>query len=117
MSIEDIGQLEPDPLETEPRSCCEDLEILIALRAAELVLQWELDDPRDSWRHTGEAPPKTSTAPKAGPRSYSTPESVVQAFWYVASLNDADYLKRWLSQHPRDVTAPQKLWEAKHARS
>jgi hypothetical protein len=27
--------------------------------AEDLVRQWELDDPRDRWRHTGERPPST----------------------------------------------------------
>ena len=57
-------------------------------------------------------------APEPEPtrRTYSTPRSTVDAFWYVASLDDAQYLKRWLAQHPRDVAALQKLWGGKHAR-
>jgi hypothetical protein len=95
----------------------EDLEALIYLRAADLVEQWERDDPRDNWKHTGEAPPKNCTDEEqfSRTRPYRTPQSTIDAFWYVASLDDPDYLTRWLAQHPRDVVALQKLWEAKHA--
>jgi hypothetical protein len=60
-----------------------------------------MDDP-------SKRPPRAGAEPRLA-------QSTVAAFWYVASLNDADYLKRWLAEHPRDVTALQKLWEAKHA--
>jgi hypothetical protein len=68
---------ELDPIEIDPRPCqlcgltidrhervdgpegpeffCDDLETQIYLAAADLVKQWELPDPRDQWRHTGEA--------------------------------------------------------------
>jgi hypothetical protein len=89
---------------------------------ADTVRRWELADPRDAWLHTGEAPPPEIVRnsdilakPVDTPRSYRTPQASLSAFWYVASLNHADYLKRWLAEHPRDVTALQKLWEAKHA--
>jgi hypothetical protein len=84
--------------------------------AANLVVMWEMQDPRDAWKHTGEAPPR-KIEPKPAQRIYSTPQSTIDAFWYVASLDDPDYLKRWLSEHPRDVVALQRLWEAKHARA
>jgi hypothetical protein len=113
MSIEDIAQLEPDP-QTEPRFCeyCEDLEILIALLAADLIEQWERADPRDNWKHTGEHPPRRQPPPPAQP--YRTPQATIDAFWYVVRLDDPDYLARWLVQHPLDATALQALWEAKH---
>jgi hypothetical protein len=116
MNADDI--MEPDPIELCELCGCasEDLEVLIHLRAADLLAQWERADPRDAWRHTGEAPPPAERI-SVRPRPYSTPQSTVDAFWYVASLDDTDYLKRWLAEHPRDVTALQKLWEAKHARS
>jgi hypothetical protein len=115
------AELEPDPIEIEPCELCgcaiEDLEELIYLRAADLIAQWERADPRDRWRHTGEQPPRTVEPSPTAAQPYRTPQSTIDAFWYVANLNDADYLKRWLAEHPRDVTALQKLWEAKHARS
>lgn len=53
--------------------------------------------------------------PPRAPAPYRPAQSTVDAFWYVAGLDDADYLKRWLAQHPRDLETLQKLWEAKHA--
>jgi hypothetical protein len=118
---------EPEPIEVEPCELCgstiEDLEALVYLRAADLIEQWEFADPRDAWRRSGEPPPSATIRnsdiaekPTSAPR-YRTPEATQQAFWYVASLDNPEYLKRWLAEHPRDVTALQKLWEAKHARS
>jgi len=84
---------------------------------------WELADPRDAWRHTGEPPPSAdirnsdiSARPTDKPRHYHTPQSTIDAFWYIVRLEDADYLKRWLAQHPRDVVTLQKFWDGKHAR-
>lgn len=34
--------------------------------AENLVRQWELDDPRDRWRHTGETPPTSRSKTIAG---------------------------------------------------
>jgi hypothetical protein len=93
--------------------CPDDLETQIHLAAADLVRQWELADPRDRWRHTGEPPPKILTAPKPSPRPYSTPDSVIDAFWYVVGLNDPDRIKVWLANHPKDAPHLHKLWKAK----
>jgi hypothetical protein len=120
------ADIERAPLEIEPCELCgcaiEDLEELIYLRAADLVTQWELADPRDAWRHTGEPAPAASVRnsdisakPASATRPYRTPQATIKAFWYVAGLDDAGYLKRWLAQHPLDVETLQKLWEAKHA--
>src|SRR5437016_9814027 len=112
-------QIESESIEIEPCELCgcaiEDFEELIYLRAADLIAQWERADPRDNWKYTGEHPPRGLPAPPAPP--YRTPQATIDGFWYVAGLGDADYLTRWLAQHPLDVTALQKLWEAKHARS
>ena len=127
--------LEPDPIEIDPRPCelcglqidchemidngegpifyCPDLETQIYLDAADLVKQWELADPRDAWRHTGEPPPKASAIPNARPEPYRTPDSVIDAFWYVVGLNDPDRLKAWLLNHPKDAPHLHKLWKAK----
>jgi hypothetical protein len=129
-----IAVTEPSPIEIDPRPCnwcglkidrhvmiddgegpefwCQEVEPT----AANLVVQWELADPRDRWKHTGEAPP-LEIKPRPAVLVYRTPQATIDAFWYVASLDDPDYLKRWLSEHPRDVLALQKLWEAKHARA
>jgi hypothetical protein len=87
----------------------------------DIVTSWQLADPRDAWRHTGETPPPASvrnsdiTATAARPDYYKTPQSTVDAFLIVASLNDPDYLARWLDQHPRDEKFLCKLWKAKNA--
>lgn len=82
---------------------------------AAMVRDWELNDPRDRWRHTGEPPP-IPFEPPSRREQYVTPQSTIDAFWFVASLDDPERLKRWLDDHPRDVVALQSLWEAKHAR-
>jgi hypothetical protein len=94
---------ELDPLEIDPRPCelcgctidqhqcidtsegpeffCDDLETQIYLAAADLMKRWELADPRDRWRHTGEPHPKASVIPNARPEPYCTPASVVDEFF------------------------------------
>jgi hypothetical protein len=102
-----------------PEEIAEEIERLIYLRAGDLVEDWERADARDRWRHIGEQRPRTIEPPRAAPQPYRTPQSTkstIDAFWYVASLDNPDYLKRWLAEHPSDVAALQKLWEAKHAR-
>jgi hypothetical protein len=105
--------LQPDEMDLGELN--EAFEQEIMLRAADLVRQWELADPRDRWRHTGEQPPQAVEVPRAAAQPYRTPQSTIDAFWHVAGLGDVDHLARWLAQHPRDVVVLQKLWEAKHA--
>ena len=87
--------IESAPTETRPLCelcgyAIEDWEELIYLCAADLIAQWELADSRDRWRHTDEQPARAIEPVSAAAQPYRTPESVVQAFWYVASLDDAD---------------------------
>jgi hypothetical protein len=96
-----------------PKFFCDDLEALIHLRAAELVKRWELADPRVRWKHTGEAPPKAVSVPKARPEPYCTPQSTLDAFWYVASLGNSDHLAQWLAKHPTDAPELLKIWKGK----
>ena len=126
------ADLEPDPIEIDPLTASrdavdaptceqcgcviEDLEALIHLRAADLVTQFELADPRDAWRHTGEpAPPAVvrnsdiSAKPSAAARPYRPAGSTIAAFKYVVSLGDADHLARWLADHPADAPALLKI--------
>jgi hypothetical protein len=85
----------------------------------DMVRQLELADPRDAWRHTGEPPPPASvrnsdiTPASTRPDYYKTPQSVVDAFWFVASLDDPARLAAWLADHPRDERYLQKIWEQK----
>lgn len=103
-------------LEARAQSHLEDIEAIAASRMIDnIVMRWELADARDRWRHTGEQRPAEPKIKLPPPKPYRTPQSTIKAFWYVAGLDDPDYLKRWLAQHPLDVTFLQKLWEAKHA--
>jgi hypothetical protein len=110
---------EPDPIEIDPQSCetcgctIEDFEELIYLRAADLIAQWECADPRDRWRHTGEAPPKPSAAPPQRPEPYRPAESTVAAFLYIVGLDDPDYLAAWLAKHSADAPHLLKIWKAR----
>jgi hypothetical protein len=88
------------------------------------VRQWELADPRDRWRHTGEAPPSEIVRNSAigipmsiAARPYRTPQSTIDAFWFVARQDDPDRLKSWLLRHPSDAPALCKLWEGKNAKA
>jgi hypothetical protein len=67
-------------------------EEIIYLRADDLVFQWEMDDPRDRWRHTGEPYPAPVASPKKTTAPYRTAGSTIDAFWHVVGLNDPDRL-------------------------
>ena len=79
----------------------------------DLVRQWELADPRDRWKYTGETPPEAEAPASIAKPPYRTPQSTIDAFWFVVSLNNPDYLKSWLVQHPLDAPHLHRLWEAK----
>jgi hypothetical protein len=122
-----VAPQDPSPIEIEPRPCdwCGltiDQHVMvdngegpeffcqkINPHAANLVLQWELQDKRDAWRHTNRAPPPASirnsdlagTADK--PRSYRTPQSTIDAFMWLASYRDVSELREWLRHHPKDA--------------
>jgi hypothetical protein len=88
--------------------------------AADIVRGWELADPRDCWKHTGETPPPeivrnsdVSGKPANTRRPYSTPDSTISAFFFVARQDDADRLARWLADHSADKAELFKLWKAK----
>jgi hypothetical protein len=132
----DIAAPEPTPLEIEPRPCewcgltidqhamvdgadgpeffCEENHP----HAADLVRQWEMRDPRDAWRHTGETPPPVtfrnsdfSGAPAPIRQQYRTPQATIDAFFYVARTKDAAGIAEWLADHPRDAQHLHKLWK------
>jgi hypothetical protein len=91
----------------------------IVLAAAEIVRRWELADPRDRWKHTGEPPPtervrNSDIGARSAPasRPHRTPQATIDAFWYVVSLKDPDRLSAWLRDHPRDTARLLKLLEA-----
>jgi hypothetical protein len=89
----------------------EDLEEIIFARAADLLMQWELADPRDAWRHTGEKQPKPEPEPVQPKRTYKTPQATIDAFWYVVGLCDPAGLTAWLDRHPQDKPFLLKLLE------
>jgi hypothetical protein len=95
---------------------CDDLEREIYLASCALVRSWELDDPRDRWRHTGEPRPKAASDIPSKP-PYRTPQATVDAFWYVVRLGDADRLTEWFAEHPLDAPYLCELWERKNAQS
>ena len=102
---------EPDKLTLDELQRRADL--IRQIEIAAIVRGMELNDARDAWRYTGEAPPPISAA-APGPRShYRTPQATVEAFWFVVRLDDPDYLARWLAQHPADGSHLFKLWKAK----
>jgi len=82
------------------------LEADFALRAAERVKRWEAADPLDNGSGAPNPPPRK-------PEPYRPAESTISSFWYVVGLNDLDYLKAWLRNHPADAPALHKLLESK----
>jgi hypothetical protein len=112
-----IGQDDVQATMTEAFATAETMadafEREIMLRAADLVRQWERADPRDAWRHTGEASPPLAPTQVIRPAPYQTPQSTIDAFWYVVSNKDADGVADWLADHPRDETYLKKILERK----
>jgi hypothetical protein len=138
MSIEAIAELEPYPIDIDPRPCewcgltidqhnmvddgegpeffCQD----ISPYAANLVVQWEMQDPRDAWRHTGEIPPPIAFrnadfhgGPAPDRQQYRTPQATIDAFFCIARTQDAEGIAEWLAWHPRDAQHLHKLWKQK----
>jgi len=87
--------------------------------AADIMRQWELADPRDSWRHAGESPPpervrNSDISPGAPDKpQYRTPQATRDAFWFVVGLAEPVRLKGWLADHPRDARFLIKLLDSK----
>jgi|SRR3954451_25113015 hypothetical protein len=109
--VEDIGQ---DEVQRLMSAAFEPAEEMPTDYAAQLVRQWELADPRDRWRWTGELPPKPEPVPEWPARErYRTPQATVDAFWFVVRLDNSDYLADWLMQHPLDAKYLHELWGKK----
>ena len=45
------------------------------------------------------------------PRPYRTPQSTIDAFWYLVRLNDPAQLKAWLQDRPQDRQTLRNLYE------
>jgi hypothetical protein len=114
----------PAPLEIDPRPCelcgrtidqhqCIDHgdgPEFFCLPDDDIVRLWEMADPRDAWRHTGEAPPPAhvrnsdiAAKPAPAPRLYSTPQSTIDAFSYLCREGDTAKLAEWMKRHPADT--------------
>lgn len=98
--------------ELDADELAEACEAEIMLRAADLVQQWELADPRDRWRHTGERKPVARPEPAARREPYRPAQSTIDAFWHVHRHESPDYLARWLADHPADAPELFKIWKA-----
>jgi hypothetical protein len=125
---------EPLPIEIDPRPCelcgrtIDQHEHVDSGEGPEffcypddgILKLWELADPRDAWRQTGELPPSSDVRngvfdvarPRLA-RPYRTPKATIDAFFDVVNLDNPDYLKSWLAQHPRDAAALYNLWRAR----
>jgi hypothetical protein len=86
----------------------------------EMVRRLELQDPRDRWQHTGEAPPPdivrnsdVAGPQRAKPKPYQTPQSTIDAFFYVVRQDDVARLDTWLADHPKDAAFLLKLLEGR----
>ncbi|HXB77793.1 MAG TPA: hypothetical protein VNX23_10370 [Bradyrhizobium sp.] len=78
--------------------------------AAQILRRWEMADPRDRWKWTGEAPPPEIVLALMPP-PYCTPQSTADAFWHVVSLRDQARFKAFLADHPKDAPFLLKLME------
>lgn len=109
--VDEIGQDEVQRLMANAFAPAASID-LPADYAAQIVRLWELADPRDSWKHTGEPPP----APVDGERKqalYTPARSTIDAFWFVVRQGDPDHLMSWLAQHPADAPHLHEIWGRK----
>jgi hypothetical protein len=109
------ADINPDELTT--RELERRAELIQREQIGAMVEQWERADPRDCWKHTGEAPPPDSirNGPQAEPcRPSRRPvQSTIGAFLYLVSLKDPDRLVAWLQERERDRPFLLTLLEAK----
>jgi hypothetical protein len=82
-------------------------------RRAELRRQEEVAAILARWDAMDAIDPPAKAPPLRKPEPYRTPQSTIDAFWYVVGLNDPDRLKAWLLNHPKDAPHLHKLWKAK----
>jgi hypothetical protein len=96
------------------------VELIRQVEVAAAVREMELNDPRDRWKYTGEAPPPEIVCNSAigiptaiAKQPYRTPQSTIDAFWYVVRLTDPERLAAWLDDHPKDESFLLNLLERK----
>jgi hypothetical protein len=137
-----LTEIESDPLEIDPRDCefCGrtidqhrmvddgDGPQFFCVDDGDVVRQWEMSDPRDRWKHTGETPPPDAVrnsdrnsgsgiAEWPPKRPYRTAQSTIDAFFYVTRNHDDAYLAAWLDRHSMDAAFLMGLWESKNGKS
>jgi hypothetical protein len=127
MNMAASAEIQSTPIEIDPRpcelcgrtvdqhECFDDGEgpEFFCYPEGDLVTQWELADPRDRWKHTGEPPPDIGIPMTIAKQPYRTPQSTVDAFFYMLKTKDAAGIAAWLAAHPRDERHLQKIWERK----
>jgi hypothetical protein len=45
------------------------------------------------------------------PRPYQTPQSTIDAFWYLVQINEPDRLRGWLEVRPMDAPTLLKIYD------
>jgi hypothetical protein len=119
-----------EPVEAEPTSTDDEVEHDTTNRwqhladvVSPMLVQWEMADPRDRWRYTGELPPPEnvrngdiSGKPAKALQPYHPPKATRQAFWHVVRSADRKALNNWLAHHPADAPFLLKIWKEKNAR-
>lgn len=83
--------------------------------ASQLLRDWELADPRDRWRWTGELPPSPALPQMTKPSARGPADSTIAAFKFVVGLGDPARLAAWLADHPADASYLLKTYEELHA--
>lgn len=138
------ADLEPAPIEIEPRDCalcgltidrhamvdhgegpeflCVDLppdEMTLdeLERRAELRRQEDVAAIIARWETMDEEIACRKATPPAAPAPYRTPQSTIDAFLHIAHSHDADYVANWLANHPQDIATLTKLWGEKNGLS
>ena len=76
------------------------------------LMEWELADPRDRWKWTGEPRPAPERREWPARKPYSTPQSTIDAFQVVLQSADQDRISAWIRNHPDDASVLVKLVEA-----
>src|SRR5437868_2689475 len=102
--------IEPDDLtllELERRH-----ELRIEEEAAVRLARWEMADPRDRWRHTGEPPPPDhvrngpitpTPPPMCEEHPYRPDAATVDVFRHLVMAGDIERLTAWLAGRPKDA--------------
>jgi hypothetical protein len=133
--------LEPDPIEIDPRPCelcgltidrhtmvdagdgpeffCRDLspdDMTLDELERRAELRWQEEGAAILARWEAEDAKRPSAAPvPASKESHHTAQATIDAFLFVVRLGDADHLSRWLADHPLDAPHLLKIWERKYA--